>query len=57
MNEFETKKKLEKRLKELEDVAKERHMSKIDSWADFMSSSLTPEEYEEWSDILDKLND
>lgn len=51
------KKKFEKRLKELEDLAKERYMSKIDSWADFMLNYLTSEEYDEWSDILDDLND
>ncbi len=56
MNEFETKKELEKRLKELEEVAKERYMSKIDSWAEFMSNYLNSEEYEEWSDIIDKLD-
>ncbi len=50
------KEKLEKRLKELEDIAKERYMSKIDSWAEFMFNYLTSEEYDEWSDITDKLN-
>ena len=57
MNEFETKKELEKRLKELEEVAKERYMSKIDSWAEFMLNYLTSEEYEEWIDIIDKLDE
>lgn len=56
MNKYETKKELEKRLKELEDLAKERYMSKIDSLAEFMLNYLTSEEYEEWSDILDKLD-
>lgn len=50
------KENLEKRLKELEDIAKERYMSKIDSWADLMLNYLTSEEYDEWSDILDNIN-
>ena len=48
--------KLEKRLEELEDIAKERYMSNIESWADFMLNYLTSEEYDEWSELLDKLN-
>lgn len=58
MNESNQKRKvLEKRLEELEDIAKERHFSNIDNPAEFLMSYLTPEEYDEWSDILGKINE
>ena len=49
------KQKIESRIKELEDIAKVRHFDRIDSPADFLMEYLTPEEYEEWSNLLDRL--
>ena len=48
---------LRKRLEELEDIAKERHLSEIDDKAMFLTSYLTPEEFDEWYDILDQLEE
>ena len=48
--------KLEKKLKELEDIAKERYFNEIDSPANFLMEYLNSEEYEEWSNIIGYLS-
>lgn len=48
---------IEKKVRKLESLALEKYFNELDNPAGFLMDHLQPEEYEEWSNLIEELQE